>query len=179
MRGSMRARSAGSTISAWMPMPFCSASVRSSVRPHGWGDPDERAGADEARLAAHRLAEALEDRERAEHHLARLGGIKLADDADGPAGAAEPRSPLEDHDALPAGARELERDRDACHAAADDDDIGRPGASAQDLTTAQVSTSPRFGWKEMGQRAGPTGEAPRAIRRPLGEQLPPRPDPAF
>ena len=31
MRGSIRARSAGSTISAWMPMPFWSASVRSSV----------------------------------------------------------------------------------------------------------------------------------------------------
>src|SRR5262249_56290297 len=60
-------------------------------RAHGCAGPDQRAGADEAGLACHRLVEALEDAEGARHHLRRLRRrIELADDAHGAARPARP-----------------------------------------------------------------------------------------
>ena len=95
-------------------------------RPHGRRDADEDAGADEAGRARHRLAESLEDGERAEHHLARFPrGIQLANDPHGAAGAAgADEFLLEDQHPAEAQPGELEGDGDAGDAAADDDGVG-------------------------------------------------------
>src|SRR4029453_18358245 len=94
---------------------------------HGRTPPNEGARADEAGLAGHRIAEALEDGERAEHHLGRLRrGIELADDAHGAAGATRAdEAALEDDDALHAKTGKVKGERAAGDAAAHDDGVGR------------------------------------------------------
>ena len=79
-----------------------------------------------------------------EHHLGRLrGGIELADDADGAAGAARAdEAPLEDDDALHAEAGQLEGERAAGDAAAHDDGVRRPHGVPRSRTGSPCLMAP-------------------------------------
>ena len=113
-------------------------------RAHGRAHPDEGAAADEAGLAGHRIAEALEDGERAEHHLRCLRrGIELADDAHGAAGAARAdEATLEDDHALHAEAGKLEGERAAGDAAAHDHRVGRLHGAPRSRTGSPCLMAP-------------------------------------
>src|SRR3989441_7980760 len=67
---------------------------RLELRSHRGRDADQRSAAHVARLATDRVAEALEDAERAQDHRARLGrGVELADDSDRAPGASGSEEP--------------------------------------------------------------------------------------
>src|SRR5256712_3470041 len=120
------------------------------LRTHRGGDADADPTAAVARPdAADGLAEALEDGERAHDHLAGLRcRVKLADDPDGPAGAAGGEGPaLDQEDVPPARAGPVEGDGDADDAATDDDDLGVADHldAAAVTSAASASSSKRTG----------------------------------
>src|SRR3989442_2952496 len=99
---------------------------RLELRSHRGRDADQRSAAHVARLATDRVAEALEDAERAQDHRARLGrGVELADDSDRAAGASCSEEPALEHEHPPeADPGQMEGDRGARDAPPDDDDVG-------------------------------------------------------
>ena len=112
---------------------------------HRRGDADDDAASDVAGLAAHNVAEALEDGEGAHDHLAGLRRrVELADDADRSAGAPRGKEPaFEEKDVAHAGGHQVERDGGAGDPAPDDDDLGAAahldGAAVTSATSAALN----------------------------------------
>ena len=117
---------------------------RLELRAHGRGDADQRPAADVPRLAADRLTESLEDAERAQDHRARLGRrVELADDADRVPGAPGGEEAALQHEHSPhAEPGQVEGERGAGDAPADDDDVGGGRHVRPAATTAAASPAP-------------------------------------
>src|SRR5439155_412656 len=117
---------------------------RLELRAHGWRDADQRAAAHVARLAADHVAETLKDAERAQDHRARLGRrVELADDADRVPGAPGGEEAALQHEHSPhAEPGQVEGERGAGDAPADDDDVGGGRHVRPAATTAAASPAP-------------------------------------
>src|SRR5262249_26227486 len=114
-------------------------------RPHRRTNPDESAAAHVARLPADSVGGILKDVQRGGGHLRRLGGgIELANDADGAAGASRPEKvALEDEDVSDAQLEQVKGGRDAGDTAADDDDVScSHGDSFNSLTGSSRRMTP-------------------------------------